>query len=90
MALIFADITDEKSFDGADMWLREISKNGGENLPVFLVGCKGDLKAKRKVQRDAAQQKAKTKSFLGYHETSAKDRNGYIDLLQDIVEELVK
>ena len=90
MCLIFADITDEKSFDGTDMWLREVSKNGGENLPVFLVGCKGDLKAKRKVQRDAAQQKANSKSFLGYHETSAKDRTGYIDLLNEIVQELVK
>lgn len=34
------DITRKQSFDTLDMWLREASKNGAENLPVFVVGNK--------------------------------------------------
>jgi GTPase SAR1 family protein len=43
------DITRKASFDALDMWLREASKNGGENLPVFVVGNKSDLAGNRKV-----------------------------------------
>jgi GTPase SAR1 family protein len=34
------------------MWLREVSKNGGEKLPVFLIGTKMDLKNQRKVKKE--------------------------------------
>jgi len=43
------DITRKGTFDAIDMWLREASKNGGENLPVIVVGNKLDLSDKRKV-----------------------------------------
>ena len=43
MLFIVFDITNQESFDGIDMWLREVSKNGGEKLPVMLVGTKLDL-----------------------------------------------
>ena len=34
------DVTNKRSFDALDMWLREVSKFGGESLPVYLVGTK--------------------------------------------------
>ena len=43
MLFIVFDITSQESFDGIDMWLREVSKNGGEKLPVMLIGTKLDL-----------------------------------------------
>jgi DnaJ family protein C protein 27 len=48
LVLMF-DITKKATFDALDMWLREASKNGGENLPVFVVGNKSDLAGNRKV-----------------------------------------
>ena len=47
LCMIVTDITSQESFDGIDMWLREVSKHGGEKLPVVLVGTKSDLKNKR-------------------------------------------
>lgn len=38
------DITSKRSFDAIDMWLREVSKYGGETLPVVIVGNKLDKK----------------------------------------------
>ena len=56
------------------MWLREVSKNGGEKLPTAIVGCKYDLKSKRRVKKDdAVAWAAKRDGFLGYFEVSAKD-----------------
>ena len=48
--IIMCDITNQKSFDNMEMWMREVGKHGGDNvgaLPVFIVGNKMDLKGKR-------------------------------------------
>ena len=37
------------------MWLREVSKFGGEALPVVVVGNKADLKSKRAVTKEEAE-----------------------------------
>jgi small GTP-binding protein len=37
---IVYDSTNRKSFDAIDMWLREVSKYGGDNLPVVVVASK--------------------------------------------------
>ena len=47
--VIMFDVTRKATFDALDMWIREISKHGGENLPVFVVGNKTDAGTKRKV-----------------------------------------
>ena len=47
LCMIVTDTTKQESFDGIDMWLREVSKHGGEKLPVVIVGTKTDLKNKR-------------------------------------------
>ena len=53
--LIMFDITRKSTFDALDMWLREASKNGGENLPVLVIGNKLDLSDKRKVSKSDAE-----------------------------------
>mmetsp|Transcript_24914 Transcript_24914/g.24383 ORF Transcript_24914/g.24383 Transcript_24914/m.24383 type:complete len:102 (+) Transcript_24914:136-441(+) len=39
---IIYDVTNKKSFDAIDMWLREVSKYGGDSLPVVIIGNKSD------------------------------------------------
>lgn len=80
------DITRKASFDALDMWLREASKNGGENLPVFVVGNKSDLAGNRKVQKADAEKWVKARTFVGYFETSPKEGNGYVALWNAIAE----
>ena len=67
------------------MWLREVSKHGGEKLPTVIVGTKADLKAKRQIKKADAEKWAKSRDFLGYYETSAKEQNGFFDLFSEIV-----
>lgn len=86
--IIMFDITKKASFDALDMWLREASKNGGENLPVFVVGNKSDLNGNRRVQKTDAEKWVKTRSFCGYFETSPKEGNGYLSLWNAIAEQL--
>ena len=47
ICIIVTDTTNQMSFDGIDMWLREVSKHGGEKLPTIIVGTKTDLSNKR-------------------------------------------
>ena len=85
--VIMCDITSQKSFDGMEMWMREVGKHGGDNvgqLPVFIVGNKMDMKNKRQVQLQTASSWAKSRDFKGYFETSAKEGWGYVDLLAEI------
>ena len=56
LCIIVTDITDQKSFDGIDMWLREVSKNGGEKLPTIIVGTKTDLSKERQVVKSEAKE----------------------------------
>ena len=49
--IMMYDIAKRQSFDALDMWIREASKHGGENLPVFVVGNKKDLDNKRALPR---------------------------------------
>jgi hypothetical protein len=40
--MLVMDITDKKSLDGMDMWLRELNEMGVTNLPTIVVGNKKD------------------------------------------------
>ena len=47
--LLVYDITNKRSFDCLEDWLREVSKFGGEALPVFVCGTKCDNEHSRAV-----------------------------------------
>ena len=80
------DIAKRQSFDALDMWIREASKHGGENLPVFVVGNKKDLDSKRAIPRQEVERWTKQRQFNGYFETSAREGNGFLNLFGAIAE----
>ena len=82
------DISKRNSFDALDMWIREASKHGGENLPVFIVGNKKDLDSKRAIPKADAERWTKQRQFNGYFETSAREGNGFLQLFAAISEVL--
>lgn len=75
---IVFDVTNRKSFDAIDMWLREVSKYGGESLQnsTVIIGNKADLKTKKQIMKDEGDSWAKQRNFFGYYEVSAADGNG--------------
>ena len=79
------DITDQKTFDSIDMWFREVSKHGGENCKIVVVGNKLDLNKKRAVKEvEAKKWIEKRDGFIGYFELSAKEKSGYFDLFSEV------
>ena len=60
-----------------------MQKNGGEKLPVVIVGLKSDMKSRRSVTKDAAQSE-QTKKGYEYYECSAKACEGIVELVSGI------
>ncbi|NXR20559.1 RAB13 protein, partial [Cinclus mexicanus] len=49
------DITDEKSFENIQNWMKSIKENASAGVERLLLGNKCDMEGRRKVQRDAAE-----------------------------------
>jgi len=69
--LLLFDVSDLSSFDSIQNWLKEIRVHSTKDIPIFLVGAKADLQAKRKVTREEAQALAEDLD-LAYLECSSK------------------
>lgn len=68
--LVF-DLTDMESFQNLSGWFKEIDKYGGNRVAKLLVGNKSDMKDKRVVSYEMAQEFA-NQMGVPYLETSAK------------------
>merc|ERR1739841_106707 len=68
------DLTVPKTFESLDSWrdefLIQASPRDPDNFPFVVIGNKSDLDSKRKVTSARAQQWAKSKNSIPYHETS--------------------
>ncbi|NWZ28747.1 RAB13 protein, partial [Asarcornis scutulata] len=53
--ILVYDITDEKSFENIQNWMKSIKENASAGVERLLIGNKCDMESKRKVQRDAAE-----------------------------------
>ena len=76
------DLTKRETFDNVKHWLDEINENFN-NIPVILFGNKCDMKEKRVVQKEEAEEFAK-KYNLEYLETSAKENINIKEGIQKI------
>ncbi|XP_032753772.1 ras-related protein Rab-13 isoform X2 [Rattus rattus] len=53
--ILVYDITDEKSFENIQNWMKSIKENASAGVERLLLGNKCDMEAKRKVQREQAE-----------------------------------
>ncbi|XP_044065196.1 ras-related protein Rab-13 isoform X3 [Siniperca chuatsi] len=57
--ILVYDITDEKSFENIQNWMKSIKENASAGVSRMLLGNKCDIEAKRKVSKETGE-----KSFL--------------------------
>ncbi|NXA56117.1 RAB13 protein, partial [Nothocercus julius] len=69
--ILVYDITDEKSFENIQNWMKSIKENASAGVERLLIGNKCDMESKRKVQRDDAEKLAREHG-IRFFETSAK------------------
>jgi Ras-related protein Rab-8A len=70
--LVIFDITNRKSFDNVEYWLRNLEDHGDSKVRRVLVGNKSDLSGRRKVSTEEATGLAQ-RHGMPYFEVSAKD-----------------
>ena len=72
LAIIVYSVTDKKSFDDIDIWLKELRNNSSPDVKKFLIGNKIDLEDQRKIKKEEGESFAKQANFNKFIETSAK------------------
>jgi len=83
LAILTFDITNWQSFQKVQFWKEQLEENGPgpEHCTVLLCGNKSDREIERKVQRQTAEEYAKSKG-LQYMETSAKEDTGVKEMFE--------
>jgi Ras-related protein Rab-11A len=81
--LICFDITNYKSFQNVEKWLKEC-KDHNSDADIVLIGTKCDLEHIRCISYNEANSYAKSKN-LEYYETSALNNTGINNMFKDFV-----
>jgi len=89
--IIVFDLTDQKSLDAVEKWIKEAQSFADKSKPLqfLIVGNKKDLEKERTVDKDAPRKIAEKYNAL-YCETSAKVGTKVDDAFQMIAEHLQK
>ncbi|TYH60890.1 hypothetical protein ES332_D07G010900v1 [Gossypium tomentosum] len=82
-AVVVYDVTSSETFERAKKWVREVQRQGNQNLIMFLVANKVDLEDKKKVGNEEGEQYAK-ENGLTFLETSAKTAHNVNELFYEI------
>ncbi|KAI8929622.1 ras family-domain-containing protein [Entophlyctis helioformis] len=88
-ALLVYDISQQKTFESVERWLKELRDHADANIVIMLVGNKSDLKQLRAVPTEEAKEFA-SKSGLLFMETSALDGGNVETSFQNILSEIYK
>lgn len=83
-AFIVYDITNRKSFENIDEWLKKIQ----ENTEIILLGNKQDLK-ERKIQYEEGESKA-DQYKMGFYEVSAKTKKNINEAFSSLFNNVIK
>ena len=72
LAVLCYDISDKKSYEGLDIWIKDIRSRLNEEVPIFITGNKSDLENERQISSDEAKEFLKSRRIKYFTECSAK------------------
>ena len=84
-AIIVYDITDKKSFESVEHWVKDCKNNGNKNMHIVLLGNKIDLENERKVSTEEGQNLANSFN-MDFFEISAKTGENIENIFEKICE----
>ena len=84
-AIIVYDITDKKSFESVELWVKDCKTYGNKNIHIVLVGNKTDLENERKVSTEEGQNLA-NEFNMDFFEISAQTGENIENVFQKICE----
>ena len=89
-ALIVYDITDQKSFAGAQTWIKQLQSTGPRDIIIGIAGNKADLgETERQVQTSEAKSFADENGCI-FFETSAKTGENVNNMFLEITRRLLQ
>ncbi|KAI8893193.1 ras GTPase [Globomyces pollinis-pini] len=88
-ALLVYDISQQKTFESVERWLKELRDHADANIVIMLVGNKCDLNHLRAVPTEEAKEFATSQS-ISFIETSALEATNVETSFQNILGEIYK
>uniref|UniRef100_V9LBN5 Ras-related protein Rab-13 n=1 Tax=Callorhinchus milii TaxID=7868 RepID=V9LBN5_CALMI len=86
--ILVYDITDEKSFENIQNWMKSIKENASATVERMLLGNKCDMENKRKVTKERAEKLAKDHG-IRFFETSAKSSLNVAEAFQSLASDIL-
>ncbi|XP_044122359.1 ras-related protein Rab-13 isoform X2 [Neovison vison] len=86
--ILVYDITDEKSFENIQNWMKSIKENASAGVERLLLGNKCDMEAKRKVQKERAVKLAREHG-IRFFETSAKSSTNVDEAFSSLARDIL-
>ena len=85
---IVYDISDKKSFNDVEIWLKDCREICFKSVLIYLIGNKSDLEDKRQVTTEEGKQFA-NENNLKFYETSALNGNNIEEIFVNSATDLV-
>ena len=85
---IVYDISDKKSFNDVEIWLKDCREICFKSVLIYLIGNKNDLEDKRQVTTEEGKQFAEENN-LKFYETSALNGNNIEEIFVNSATDLV-
>ncbi|XP_032568835.1 ras-related protein Rab-13 isoform X1 [Chiroxiphia lanceolata] len=86
--ILVYDITDEKSFENIQNWMKSIKENASAGVERLLLGNKCDMEGRRKVRQEAAEKLAKEHG-IRFFETSAKSSKNVEEAFRTLARDIL-
>ena len=87
--ILIYDITNRRTFENVQKWISQIREETSQNVVIYLIGNKIDMKEERKVSAEEGKKLA-DELGLPFMETSAKEGININEVFDDIVEKVDK
>ena len=88
LAVLVYDISNKSSYEGLDVWLKDIRSRLNEEVPIFIVGNKSDKGNERKISTDEANDFSTNRRVQYFTECSAKTGNNVDIIFKEVAKYL--